>query len=394
MRGGGHNVAGHATNDGGIVIDLSPMKAIEVQPEHRLAHAQPGVIWGELDRATQVYGLATPGGEISETGIAGLTLGGGVGILRRKHGLSADNLIAVEMVTASGEVITADDSQNTDLMWAVRGGGGNFGIVTKFTYRLHPVGPQIAGATAIYPLDQARELLRAWRSFTETAPDEVSSAFMIWTIPPVPDFPEALHGQPVCIIDAPYIGDPEVGAATLRPLRKLAEPLFDISGTQSYVEVQSAFDGLAPAHVLRYYWKSLNALELSDALIDRIIAHGRTRPSPLNLIVIRHLGGAMSRVPAEATAFGDRSAQYNISLDSIWSDSSDDERVVAWTRSVWDDLRPYSDGGVYLNFPGFQEEGQALMRAQFGKNYERLAAIKRQYDPTNFFRLNQNIVPE
>lgn len=395
VRGGGHNVAGHATNDGGIVIDLSPMKAIEVDPERRIAHAQPGVIWGELDRATQEYGLATPGGEVSETGIAGLTLGGGMGYLRRKHGLSADNLIAAEMVTASGEVVTTHEYHNTELLWGLRGGGGNFGIVTKFTYRLHPVGPQIAGATVMYPLSMARDLLHAWRRFTETAPDEVSSAFMIWEIPPVPDFfPEEIHGQKVCILDAPYAGDPEVGEKVVQPLRELGEPLIDLSGTQNYVEMQSAFDPLAPAHIQRYYWKSLNALELTDELIDRIIAHGRTRPSPQTLFVIRHLGGAMSRVPADATAFGDRSAQYNISIDATWTDPADDERVINWTQSVWNDLRHYSDGGVYLNFPGLQEEGQALMRAQFGKNYERLAALKRQYDPTNLFRLNQNIIPD
>lgn len=350
---------------------------------------------GELDQATQVYGLATPGGEVSVTGIAGLTLGGGMGYLRRKYGLSADNLMAVEMVTANGEVITADDSHNSDLMWALRGGGGNFGVVTKFTYRLHKVGPQIAGASVFYPLSQARELLSAWHKFTQTAPDEVSSAFMIWTIPPVEGFfPEELHGQSVCIVDAPYAGDPETALSVVQPLRELGEPLLDLSGTQSYLEMQSAFDPLAPAHVQRYYWKSLNAHDLTSELVDRIIAHARTRPSPQSLFVIRHLGGAMGRVRADATAFGDRSAQYNISIDSTWIDSSDDEENIKWTRTVWDDLRHYSDGGVYLNFPGLQEEGEALMRAQFGKNFERLTTLKQQYDPTNLFRLNQNIKPE
>lgn len=394
VRGGGHNVAGHATNDGGIVIDLSPMKAIEVDPEQRVVHAQPGVNWGALDRATQVYGLATPGGEVSVTGIAGLTLGGGMGYLRRKYGLSADNLIAVEMVTPNGEVITADDSHNSELMWGLRGGGGNFGVVTKFTYKLHEVGPQITGATVFYPLGTARELLSQWHAFTQTAPDEISSAFMIWTIPEAPEFfPEPLHGQQVCIIDAPYAGDIKVGARIVKPLRELGDPLLDLSGTQSYLEMQSAFDTLAPAHVQRYYWKSLNARALTDELIDRIIAHGRTRSSSQTLIVIRHLGGAMGRIPAEATAFGDRSAHYNISLDSIWVDPADDERNIAWTRTVWEDLRHYSDGGVYLNFPGLHEEGEALIHAQFGKNYERLARLKKEYDPTNLFRLNQNIKP-
>ena len=282
-----------------------------------------------------------------------------------------------------------------ELLWGLRGGGGNFGVVTKFSYRLLEVGPQLTGATVMYPLDNAREVLRAWHTFTRTAPDEVSSAFMIWQISPVPGFfPAELHGQNVCIVDAPYAGDPRTGAAIVQPLRQLAEPLLDLSGIQSYVEMQSAFDALAPAHIQRYYWKSLNARELTDDLMDRIIAHGRTRPSPQILFVIRHLGGAMGRVPAEATAFGDRSAQYNISIDSTWVDPAEDELNINWTRMVWDDLRHYSDGGVYLNFPGFQEEGQALMRAQFGRNYERLVALKQQYDPTNLFRLNQNIAPK
>lgn len=393
VRGGGHNVAGHATNDGGIVIDLSPMKAIHVDPTLGIARAQPGVIWGELDRATQAYGLATPGGEVSETGIAGLTLGGGMGYMRRKYGLSADNLVSVEMVTADGRVLTADETHHADLFWAVRGGGGNFGIVTSFVYKLHQIGTQVAGATTMYPISAARDVIHKWRAFTENAPDEISSAFLIWTIPPIPDFPEELHNQIVVVIDAPYIGDPQVGETILQPLRKFAKPLVDLSGTHSYVEMQSAFDGFAPARVQRYYWKSLNARTLSDELIDRIIAYGKTRPSPRTAFVVRHLGGAMGRVPAEATAFGDRSAQFNISIDSMWVDPADDERNISWTRAVWQDLRHDSDGGVYLNFPGFQEEGQSLMRAQFGKNYERLVAIKQQYDPTNLFRLNQNIAP-
>jgi FAD/FMN-containing dehydrogenase len=392
VRGGGHNVAGHATCDNGVVIDLSPMKSIHIDPAARTARAQAGVVWGELDRETQAYGLATPGGEVSETGIAGLTLGGGMGYLRRKYGLSCDNLLGVNIVTANGRLLRADEDQNSDLFWGVRGGGGNFGVVTSFDYRLHPVGPEVMASTVMYPLEDAGQAMCLWREFTQTAPDEVSSSCVLVNLPAVPDVPEELHNRPLVIVDGMYAGRGVAAENVLRPLRELSQPLVDLSGPAPYLQVQSAFDPLLPAGD-RYYWKSLNLHDLSDVLINRSIEHSTSRPSNRTAIVIRHLGGAMARVDAGATAFGDRSALYNLSIDSIWNDPEDDQRNIAWSRAVWEDLRQFSSG-VYLNFPGFQEEGDKLVQAQFGKNYERLLAIKRRYDPTNLFRLNQNINPE
>jgi len=393
VRGGGHNVAGHATNDGGMVIDLSPMRQISVDPERRTASAQGGATWADLDAATQPYGLATPGGEVSETGIAGLTLGGGMGYLRRKHGLSCDNVLSVDVVTADAELLHADASENADLYWAVRGGGGNFGIVTRFEYQLHPIGPEVATATALYPFESAARIMQAWQRYTLTAPDEVTSAFGFWAIPPIPDFPEELHHRPVALLDAVYCGPLDQADEALRPLRQMAEPLVDLGGVSPFVEVQRGFDAFFPARIQRYYWKSLNLRTITNELIDTVIAQAAKRPSPQTVIFIRHLGGAMGRIPAEATAFGDRSAQYNLSLDSTWIDPADDARNITWTRFAWETLYEFSDGGVYLNFPGFMEEGEKLIRGQFGRNYQRLAQIKARYDPTNFFRLNQNIKP-
>lgn len=391
VRGGGHNVAGHATNDGGMVIDLSPMKNVSVDPERRAVKAQGGATWADVDRETQKFGLATPGGEVSETGIAGLTLGGGMGYLRRKYGLSCDNLISVDIVTAEGDLLHADQSENADLFWAVRGGGGNFGIVTTFEYRLYPVGPQVMTMFVMYPVDKAGEVMRTWRDFTATAPDEISSACDFFVVPPLPDLPEEIHNIPVVILEGMYAGPVDEAEKAFQPLREITTPIADLSGVSSYVEAQSGFDELVPPRVQRYYWKSLNLTELTDEFIETLIATAIDRPSPKSLIVLRHLGGAMGRVDAEATAFGDRSAQFNLSLDSIWVDPADDEINVNWTRAQWDAFQRFSNGGVYLNFPGLQEEGERLIRAQFGKNYERLEAIKRRYDPTNFFRLNQNI---
>jgi FAD/FMN-containing dehydrogenase len=308
--------------------------------------------------------------------------------------MSCDNLLSVDVVTADGALIHADEVENADLFWAVRGGGGNFGIVTRFEYRLHPVGPEVMTATVMYPFTAAADVLRAWRRFTESAPDEVSSACILWSVPRIADFPEVLHHQPVILIDALYAGTIDDGARILQPLREITEPIADMSGVGPYIEAQSSFDSFFPARTQRYYWKSLNLQTLDDDLIAAVIEHAAARPSPQTLIVLRHLGGAMGRVPAHATAFGDRSAPFNLSLDATWIDPADDDRNITWTRATWTALNTYSDGSVYLNFPGFQEEGESLTRRQFGANLERLAAIKRKYDPTNFFRLNQNIKPD
>ena len=392
VRGGGHNVAGTATCDGGLVIDLSPMKGIQVDPSARAVRAQAGVIWGELDRETQRFGLATPGGEVSETGIAGLTLSGGMGYLRRKHGLSCDNLISADVVTADGRFLKVSANENPDLFWGLRGGGGNFGIVTSFEYRLHPLGPEVMAASVLYPYEQAETVMHAWRDFTVEAPDEVSSACLIWSVPAIPDFPEAWHNHPVVIVEGMYAGAMEDGQRVLQPLREFGTPLVDLSGPTLFTTLQSEFDIFAPAGNL-YYWKSINLDALTDDLMTLTLQAGLERPSSQSLIVIRHLGGAMNRVGTEETAYGDRSALYNLSFDSCWVDPAQTPNNVAWTRTVWDKAAQHTSKGVYLNFPGFLEEGDALLRRAYGKNYDRLVALKTKYDPGNLFRLHQNIKP-
>lgn len=393
VRGGGHNVAGSAVCEGGLVIDLSPMKGIQVDPASQTARAQPGVTWGELDRATQQFGLATPGGVVTETGIAGLTLGGGLGWLRNKYGLSCDNLNAVEIVTADGHLRTASTAENPDLFWAVRGGGGNFGIVTSFEYRLHPVGPEVMLCFVLYPEAQALDALRFFRTYTATAPDEVSAFAIFGTVPHAPAFPEATHGQPYILFAALYAGPVEEGTRVLQPLRAWSEPLADFSGAMPYVDVQAFFDADYPAGKLRYYWKSIYIDTLSDAAIDRLAAFAAECPSHHSTIDIWHIGGAVSRVGADETAFGRRDVPYLIGIEGNWEDPQHDKQNIAWTRTLWTELHRFSSGGVYLNFPGLGEEGEALVRAAYGTNYERLVALKNKYDPENLFRVNQNIKP-
>lgn len=392
VRGGGHNVAGTATCDGGLVIDLSPMKGIQVDPNARTARAQAGVVWGELDRETQRFGLVTPGGEVSETGIAGLTLSGGMGYLRRKYGLSCDNLISADVVTADGRFLKASADETPDLFWGIRGGGGNFGIVTSFEYRLHPLGPEVMAASVIYPYEQAETVLRAWRDYTADLPDEVTSACNIWSVPAIPDFPEVWHNQVVIMVEGLYAGTIEDGKRALQPLREFGTPLADLSGPTRFTALQSEFDSFVPAGNL-YYWKSINLDALTDDVVDLTLEAGMNRPTAQTLFVIRHLGGAINRVGAEETAYGDRSALYNLSFDTCWIDPADTERCIAWTRAVWEQAAQHTSKGVYLNFPGFLEEGDALLRRAYGTNYDRLVALKTKYDPDNLFRLHQNIKP-
>ena len=396
VRGGGHNVAGTASVDGGLVIDLSAMKGVYVDPKTRTARAQGGATWADLDRETQVFALATAGGVVSTTGIAGLTLGGGLGWLRRKHGLSCDNLVSAEVVTAEGKVLTTSERENPELFWAIRGGGGNFGVVTSFEYRLHPVGPLVYFFAPMFPADTpqaAKALLRAWREFALTAPDEVTAEAVIWTVPEVPDFPEAARGRRVVALPALYAGPVEVGQQALEPLRALGTPLLDMSAVTPYAVVQTAFDALFPKGQLRYYWKSLYVNGLSEEVIDALIPRALERPSASSLVAVWQLGGAMSRPSAEATAFGKRDAPFLLSFDSTWADARDDALNIAWTRAFWNDMKRFSPGGVYLNFPGLGEEQDELVRAAYGDNYARLAEIKAKYDPNNLFHINQNIRP-
>ncbi len=392
VRGGGHNVAGMAVAEGGLVIDLSPMKGIHVDPERRTARAQAGVTLGELDRKTQVFGLATPMGVVSETGIAGLTLGGGIGWLRRKYGLSSDNLVSVDVVTADGRFLTASETENADLFWGIRGGGGNFGVVTSFEYRLHPVGPEVMFCFVLYPGDRAKEVLRFCDEYMAQAPDEVSPLFFLGRVPHMELFPEKWHGKPYVALLAMYSGDVEEGERVLQPLRDLGDPIADLSARMPYVEVQSILDEDYPDG-WQYYWKSVNVNGLGDEVIERLMAHAEAAPSDHSTIDIWHQGGAMARVGASETAFGDRSAPILLGIEANWEEPQDDEANVTWVRNCISDMRRFSDGGMYLNFPGFLEEGDKLLRDAYGENYERLVALKNKYDPTNLFRLNQNIKP-
>lgn len=392
VRGGGHNVAGNAVCDGGMVIDLSEMRGIHVDPESRTARVQPGADWGDVDKETQLHGLVTPGGQVSMTGVAGLTLGGGMGYLRRKWGLSCDNLLSAEIVTADGEIITASEDENEDLFWALRGGGGNFGIVTSFEFSLHPLGPEIYAALTIYPFEQAASVLRNWRDFALKASDEVTCDAYIWGMPPLPEVPEEMHWEPVVIIAGLYAGPAEEGESVMQPVSEMGTPIEDMSARQPYVALQSSLDPLFADGQL-YYWKSLFADRLDDEMLDRVVALADEKPSKQCLFALRTLGGAMGRVPEEATAYGNRDAMFNISIDNTWQDPSQTDQMIAWSRKAWDDLRGHTGGGVYINFAGFGENNDELTQAAYGRNYERLQKVKAKYDPDNFFRINQNIVP-
>ncbi|MGH3087229.1 MAG: FAD-binding oxidoreductase [Rubrobacteraceae bacterium] len=392
VRGGGHNVAGTGSVDGGMVIDLSPMKNIHVDPERRTVRAEGGATIGELDEKTQLFGLATPMGVVSKTGIAGLTLGGGLGWLRRKHGLSSDNLISVDVVTADGHFLTASETDNADLFWGVRGGGGNFGVVTSFEYKLHPVGPEVMFCFVFYPGERTKEALRYVNEYMSRAPDEVSPVGILGRVPPDEMFPEEWRGEQFVAIAAMYVGEVEEGERALAPLRELGETIADFSGPMPYVEAQKVLDEDYPDGG-RYYWKSTNANDLDEEAMERLIAHAEAAPSDHSTIDVWYQGGAMERVAASETAFGERNAPILLGIEANWEEPEDDEANIAWARNVVADMRRFSDGGMYLNFPGFQEEGQEMMRDAYGGNYERLVLLKDEYDPANLFRLNQNIRP-
>jgi FAD/FMN-containing dehydrogenase len=397
VRGGSHSVAGFATCDGGLVIDLTPLKAIEVDPEARIAHAGGGVTWGELDAATQQHALATPGGVFSRTGIAGLTLGGGYGWLRATYGLACDNLLAAEVVTADGRVVRAgtQDGEDAELLWGLRGGGGNFGVVTRFTFQLHPVGPEAYFAFVFHDGDgdATERVLRFFRDYCATAPDEVSPLAVCGIMPADAElFPVAVHGRRFVVLGGLYVGPVEEGERMLRPLLDFAEPLADFSGVMPYVDVQQVWDADYPDG-RRYYWKSVNLTRFDDDVIARVAAGAREQASAHSTTDLWRVSGAMRREPAGGSAFHGRDAEMMLGLEGNWEDPADDAANVSWARRFIADMEQYSDGSRYLNFAGFQEEGEAMMRSGFGPHYARLVALKQRYDPANLFRLNQNIDP-
>jgi FAD/FMN-containing dehydrogenase len=392
VRGGGHGVGGHAVCDGGLVIDLSPMKAIEVEPSRRTARAEAGVLWGELDRETQAFGLATTGGVVTHTGIAGLTLGGGIGWLMRKHGATVDNLLSAEVVTSEGDVVTASAEEHPDLFWAIRGGGGNFGIVTSFEYRLHAVGPQVLGGPIFHALDDAPELLRFYRGYIADAPDELSTIFNLRRAPSLPLIPPELHGRPVAMVVVCHAGTLAEGEAVLRPLRAFGSPIVDAIVARPYTELQSMFDATVP-HGWHYYWKSSELPPLSESAIETLVEHAAAQTSRLSYCITFHLGGAVSRVGDEETAFSQRDAAHTVNINAVWTpDDRESERHVEWARRFHAALDAFACGRVYVNFLG--DEGASRVRSAYGdEKYARLTALKEKWDPSNFFRHNQNIEP-
>ncbi len=385
VRGGGHNIAGNAVCDGRLVIDLSRMKGVRVDTARRTARAEPGVTWREFDHATQTFGLATTGGQISTAGIAGLTLGGGWGYLARKHGLACDNLLSVDLVTADGQFLTASAAENADLFWGLRGGGGNYGVVTSFEYQLHTVGPVFAGIVA-YPIQKAKTVLELFRQVTSAAPDELACDIVFINLP---------DGTPIVGMNICYNGPIAEGERVVRPLRSAGSPVLDQVGPIPYTAAQQLLDSFYPFG-LHSYWKSSFLKEISDGAIDTMVAYCGRRPTPICHGIIEHqLGGAVRRADREATAFAHRDVEYSFMSLGVCADPGDAEICVRWAREFWAAMQPYSTGGVYVNYLGREaDEGPERIKAAYGpEKYARLVALKNKYDPTNLFRLNQNIKP-
>jgi len=380
IRGGGHGVVGNAVCDDGLVIDLSSMKSVRVDPKERTARAEGGVTWGDFDHETQAFGLATTGGIVPSTGIAGLTLGGGIGYLNRKYGLACDSLVSADVVTADGQLRRASAEEHEDLFWGLRGGGGNFGVVTSLQYRLHPVGP-VLGGEVVYPLEQAKKVLGFYRDWSTAAPDELRADATLLSGP---------HGPALDVIVC-YCGGLEEGEKVLRPLRSCGSPMVDTVAPVPYETVQNLLTEVFQPGFL-HYWKSGFVQTFSDDAIEAIVEFFASAvPGFFAAIAIEHLGGAVSRCGPQDTAFNHRDAQHSLLVLRMWSDPADSEGNIDWVRRCYRTAEPFLKGGVYVNYLG--DEGEARIRAAYGANYDRLAAIKNRYDPTNFFHLNQNIKP-
>jgi FAD/FMN-containing dehydrogenase len=390
LRGGGHNIAGLGVCQGGLVLDLSRMRAVRVDPASRTARVEAGATLADLDHEAQLFGLATPVGINSTTGIAGLTLGGGFGWLSRKHGLTVDNLVSVDIVTAAGELLQASELEHEDLFWAIRGGGGNFGVVTSFEFRLHPVGPEVLAGLVVHPFADAPQVLREWRDLTRDAPDDLACWVVMRQAPPLPFLPPEWHGREVLVLAMFWAGEREAGEAALAPFRALGNPLADVVGPHSYAAWQQAFDPLlAPG--ARNYWKSHDFAELSDAALDALAGPIRALPDPGCEVFLGQLGGAVGRRSADATAYPHRDTRYIVNVHARWEDRNRDEACIAWARDAFRLAAPFASGGVYVNFLTGEEADRVA--AAYGPNQDRLAELKRRYDPGNLFRFNQNIRP-
>jgi FAD/FMN-containing dehydrogenase len=392
IRGGGHNIAGTALADGGVAIDMSRLRSVVVDPDRRLATVQPGCLLGEVDRATQQHGLATPLGFVSEVGVAGLTLGGGLGYLTRRFGWTVDNLVEVELVTADGVVRRASPDESPDLFWAVRGAGANFGAVTSFTFRLHEVGPTVVGGLVAWPFERADEILAAYRALTEEAPRELAVWLLLLHAPPAPFVPPEWHGRKICAMAVCYSGALGGADEVLAPIRAIGEPILDLLHEQPYVEVQSYLDGTEPKGIC-HYWRTELLAELQDGLLDTMRDIVDESDLPEAELGVLHLGGALNGRDEEDGAVGNRNARYALGAKAMWApDAPNGDHIQAWVRASHERLRPFSTGRTYVNFHGHDED-DARVRATYGANHERLVELKRRYDPDNVFRSNRNIAP-
>ena len=394
VRAGGHNVAGTAVCDDGIVIDLSTMRAVSVDPVERTAHVQGGALWGDVDHESQAHGLATTGGIVSHTGVGGVSLGGGIGWLVRKHGLTVDNLIGAEVVTAEGDIIRASADDHPDLFWALRGGGGNFGVVSSFRFALHPVGPTVMAGPVFWAADDTTDVLRFYREFVADAPDELMNIVRLGTIPPLPAVDEDLHFRPAIAVASCYAGPVEDGERAVRALRQFGSPLVDLVGPTLYVDHQSSIDDTVP-HGWHYYWKGTDFTGMSDDVIDIVAEHAYAATSPRSYAAIFHMGGAVSRAPREATAYPGRDVGHHMSIDAVWlaeQDAAVRAPEAAWARAFFDALQPHT-AGVYVNFLDSDDDTDRVREAYGDDTYQRLAEVKAKYDPENVFHNNKNIPP-
>ena len=394
VRGGGHNVAGTAVCHDGIVVDLSAMRAVWVDPAGRTARVQGGALWGDVDHKTQAHGLATTGGIVSHTGVAGLTLGGGIGFLMRKHGLAVDNLLAADVVTAEGSIVRASADEHPDLFWALRGGGGNFGAATSFRFALHPLGPTVMAGPVFWAADDTTDVLRFYRDFIADAPDELGTVIRLGTVPPLPVIPEHLHWRPAIAVACCYAGAVEDGAQAVRALRQHGTPLVDLLAPTPYVAFQSALNDTVP-HGWHYYWKATNLAGLTDDVIDVIADHAYTASSPRSYAAIFHMGGAVARLPHDATAYAGRGVAHTMSIDAVWLPDQSGEHAAtqtAWARRFLHALQPHR-AGVYVNFLDTDDDTSRVREAYGDHTYRRLAEVKAKYDPDNAYHHNKNIRP-
>ena len=388
VRGGGHNVAGNAVCDGGLVIDLSQMNTIRVDPIAKTARVEGGARLGDVDVETEPFGLIVPAGIVTDTGVGGLTTGGGLGWVHREWGLTCDNLLSADVVTADGELVQATANENSDLFWGIRGGGGNFGVVTSFEFRCREFGPTALAGLVVHPISDARDLLEFYRDYTSSAPDEVTAFSILRLAPPAPFLPPEVHGMPVAIIGACYAGPPADGVELIRPIKEFGNPIGDVLVPKPFLVHQSMLDAGQPSGGY-YYWKSHYFDELSDGALDAIVEQGSAIQSPMSILATVHMGGAVSRVGEQETAYPNRDASYVMNINASWANSAETDTHVGWARNAWKELEPFSTGGLYVNF-----EAEDGVEAIYGREkYRRLAEVKTKYDPTNFFRMNQNIKP-